>query len=185
MQRTSEAYWFTTLPSEKAVYMAYNRCAEDPARPMEAFLSDVFAALESADAKRLVVDLRHNGGGNSAVLSRFVPELASHPRLAVPGSLRVLIGPQTFSAAMHNAQELRDGARARLIGEPTGGKPNAYGEVRIFGLPRSGLAVFHSTQYSRAVEDDPPAVEPDVLVQFTSADAFAGADPALERALVE
>jgi C-terminal processing protease CtpA/Prc len=86
---------------------------------------------------------------------------------------------------MHNAQELRDGARARLIGEPTGGKPNSYGEVRIFGLPRSGLAVFHSTQYSRAVEGDPPAVEPDVLVPFTSADAFAGADPALERALAE
>jgi hypothetical protein len=184
-QRTNESYWFTPLASSKAVYVAYNRCAEDPARPMEAFLADVFAALESTDARRLVLDLRHNGGGNSNVLTRFVPEFAAHPRLAAPGSLRVLIGPKTFSAAMHNAQELRDGARARLIGEPTGGKPNSYGEVRIFGLPRSGLAVFHSTQYSRAVEGDPPAVEPDVLVPFTSADAFAGADPALERALAE
>jgi len=185
LRRTGEAYWFEVLAPERAIYVAYNRCAEDPKRPMTAFMADVFAALESADAKRLVLDLRHNGGGNSIVLTRFVPELAAHPRLAAPGSLRVLIGPETFSAAMSNAQELRDRAHARLIGEPTGGKPNLYGEVRVFVLPYSGLRVHYSTEYSHAVESDPPAVEPDVLVPFTSADSFAGADPALERALAD
>jgi C-terminal processing protease CtpA/Prc len=152
---------------------------------MAAFMAEVFAALESSAAERLIIDLRHNSGGNSAVLGRFVPDLAAHPRLAAPGSLRVLVGSQTYSSGMTNAWELRSGARARLYGEPTGGKPNSWGEMRTFVLPRSGLEVSYSTQFFRKLETDPPAVEPDVLVPLTSADWFAGVDPVLERALRE
>lgn len=182
-QRTNETYWFEVLESRKAVYLAYNRCAEDPKRPMAGFMAEVFAALEKAQAERLVIDLRHNGGGNSTVLARFVPDIAAHPRLAAPGSVRVLIGPSTYSSGLRNAQELREGARGRLYGEPTGGKPNSYGEVLRFTLPRSGLAVQYSTKSYRQVDGDPPSLDPDVLVPLSSADYFAGADPVLERAL--
>jgi len=185
LRRTNEGYWFEALGPERAVYVAYNRCAEDPARPMVGFVAEVLAALESSDAERLVIDLRHNSGGNSAVLARFVPDLAAHPRLAAPGSVRVLIGPQTFSSGMRNAQDLREGARARLIGEPTGGKPNAYGEVRVFALPRSGLSVYHSTKSFHDLAADSSAVEPDALVPLSSADYFAGVDAALKRAIAD
>ena len=192
--RRSEGYWFQLLPDApgapdteraKAVYVAYNRCAEDPARPMAGFMAEVFALLESSGAERLILDLRHNSGGNSFVLARFVPDLAAHPRLAAPGSLRVLIGPATYSAGMTNAHELRTGARARLYGEPTGGKPDSWGELRIFTLPRSGLEVTYSTQRSLVIGTDASAIEPDVLVPLTSADWFAGRDPVLARALAE
>ncbi|NOT32375.1 MAG: hypothetical protein HOP15_18170, partial [Planctomycetes bacterium] len=182
-QRTRETYWFTPVADGRALYCAYNRCAEDPARPMAGFMAELFAALERPGVERLVIDLRHNSGGNSAVLAAFVPELGAHPRLAAPGSLCVLIGPRTYSSGMRNAYELRSQARARLYGEPTGGKPNAYGEVRVFTLPRSGLDVYHSTSYFREMEPDAPSIEPDVLVPLTSADHFAGVDPVLERAL--
>jgi hypothetical protein len=183
LQRTNEAYWSEALAPAKAVYMAYNRCAEDPARPMEGFMAEVFAALESTGAERLVIDMRHNGGGNSYVLSRFVPDIAAHPRLAAPGSVRVLIGHETFSSGLRNALELRVGAHARLYGEPTGGKPNSYGEVRLLTLPRSGLRIQYSTEAYRQLDGDPPSLAPDVLVPLTSADYFAGVDAALDRAL--
>jgi C-terminal processing protease CtpA/Prc len=128
---------------------------------MAGFMADVFALLESSGAERLIIDLRRNSGGNSTVLARFVPDLAANVHLAAPGSLRVLIGPATYSAGMTNAYELRTGARARLYGEPTGGKPDSWGELRTFTLPRSGLVVTYS------------------------ADWFKGVDPVLVRALTE
>ena len=84
-----------------------------------------------------------------------------------------------------NAYELRTQAHARLLGEPTGGKPNAYGEVRYFQLPRSGLRGQYSSVAFHDMGPDGPAIEPDVLVAPTSADWFAGADPVLERALAK
>ena len=102
-----------------------------------------------------VIDLRNNTGGNSAVLSERIPRILGHPPIA--GRVLVLIGPATYSSEMMNAQQLRD-AGATLVGEPTGGKPNSWGELRSFRLPRSGLQVFYSTKYFRMLADDPPAV---------------------------
>ena len=185
LRRTNEAYWSEALASKQAVYVAYNRCTEDPARPMQGFVAEVLAALEKSGAERLVIDLRHNSGGNSYVLGRFVPDLAAHPRLSAAGSVRVLIGHETFSSGLSNALELRVGARARLYGEPTGGKPNSFGEVRLFSLPRSGLRIQYSTEADRQLDGDPPSLAPDVLVPLSSADYFAGVDPVLDRALAE
>lgn len=185
LQRLQETYWFAPTPDGRALYCAYNRCAEDPEKPMKDFIAELRAALELPGVERLVIDLRHNTGGNSNVLGVFVPELGAHPRLAAPGALCALIGPKTFSSGMRNAYELRTQAHARLLGEPTGGKPNAYGEVRYFQLPRSGLRGQYSSVAFHDMGPDGPAIEPDVLVAPTSADWFAGADPVLERALAK
>ncbi len=55
------------------------------------------------------------------------------------GKIFVVIGRRTFSSGLLNAHDLAARTRAILIGEPTGGKPNSYGEVESFTLPRSGL----------------------------------------------
>ena len=44
------------------------------------------------------------------------------------------------------ALSLWHGFRATLVGEPTGGKPNAYGDVRTFSLPNSRLVIRYSTK---------------------------------------
>jgi len=181
--RRNESYWFERLAGKPAVYLAYNRCAEDPRRPIEGFVTDVLAAVEDTSAERLVIDLRHNAGGNSAVLSHQLERLAKHPRLCEPGRVVALIGPTTYSSGMMNAHQLRAQVGATLVGEPTGGKPNSYGEMRSFRLPSSGLAVYYSTKYFRMLADDPPAVEPDVRVDLASYEAFAREDPVLARAL--
>ena len=175
--RTGEGYWFEPMPDRGAVYFAYNRCAETPGRPMADFVTEVLAAVAEAGAERLVIDLRNNSGGDSGVLSRHLG------RLKEVGRVIALIGPHTYSSGMMNAHQLREHLGATLVGEPTGGKPNSFGELRWFRLPRSGLQVFYSTKYFRMLAEDPPAVEPEVLVELTAADHFAGRDPVLERAL--
>jgi hypothetical protein len=82
---------------------------------------------------------------------------------------------------MH-AVVLKEQLGATLVGEPTGQKPNAYGEIRWLVLPNSRIAVRYSTKYWRTASDDPPSLEPDVFVSATSSDYFDMRDPALEAA---
>jgi len=67
-----------------------------------------------------------------------------------------------------------------LIGEPTGGKPASYGEVKFFLLPNSGLAMNYSTNFVPALYvPDTPSLLPDVAIPMRSADFFVRHDPVL------
>jgi hypothetical protein len=72
---------------------------------------------------------------------------------------------------------------ALFAGEPTGGKPNHYGEVQSFKLPSSGLTVTYSVKYFKVLEGDPDSLQPDILVPFNFADYRAKRDPVLEKVL--
>jgi len=182
LQRQKERYWSEVLGEEKALYFAYNSCADDPKKPMAAFLDQLIDTYEQAGAERLILDLRNNSGGNSTVLGNHIARLADHE--SIGGRISCLIGPRTYSSGMLNAYQLRQEADALLIGEPTGGKPNSYGEVRSFRLPHSGFKVFYSTKYFRLLKgEDPAAVLPDVEVALEAQEFFAGEDPVLEAAL--
>ena len=139
--------------------------------------------VERQKPQRLFVDLRNNGGGGSRVLEPIVDWLASHPVLNHPSRCFVAIGRRTFSSAMLNTVHFRERTAATILGEPTGGKPNAYGEVKMVRLPRSGIGVWFSTNYFSSVEGNPPSVDPDRLVETSAEDYFAGRDPVLAAAL--
>jgi len=82
-----------------------------------------------------------------------------------------------------NALDFRNKTKALLVGEPTGGRPNHFGEVKTFTLPYSGLTISYSTNYFRFAKDDTPSLLPDIPAEPSSADYFAGRDPALEAIL--
>jgi len=85
---------------------------------------------------------------------------------------------------LQNAITLHQDTNAILIGEPTGGKPNHYGEVRYFNLPNVGLLVQYSTRYwLNYPGSDPLTLEPDITAVATIDDLLAGRDPALETVL--
>jgi hypothetical protein len=86
----------------------------------------------------------------------------------------------TFPSAILNALVLRNETAATLIGEPTAGKPNHFGEVRTLELPNSAIKVSYSTKYFRDSDDDSPSLRPDILVEQTSADYLVGHDPVLD-----
>jgi C-terminal processing protease CtpA/Prc len=97
----------------------------------------------------------------------------------------VLLGRSTFSAAANFVTEVDLETRARLLGEPSGGSPNLWGDAQTVELPRAGLTVRVATlHWEFAAHDDKHlAVVPDVLVPLSAADFFAGRDPVLERAV--
>ena len=170
-------YWFRFLEGSGTLYIQYNNCVDDPSKPFAKFAQDVAQAIGDSHPKRIVVDLRHNGGGDSRVIEPLVAVLKNQRGARV----FTIIGRNTFSSGFMAAHDLKHEAHATLVGEPTGQKPNSYGEVQTFALPNSKLVVSYSTKYFKLAEKgDPPAYDPDQAVAMTSAALQAGRDPVME-----
>ncbi len=178
-------YRFVTMPEKKAVYVRYDVCRDDPERPFKEFVESIGTAIDEIGAERIVVDLRFNGGGNSAVMAPLTKLIASKKVFKQKGSVAVLIGRRTFSSAQLNAVELQRECGAVLVGQPTGQKPNAFGEVRTFKLPSSGIEIQYSTKEFRTAPagTDPESTMPDIEVEPSVRDLEGARDPVLERAL--
>jgi len=72
---------------------------------------------------------------------------------------------------------------APFVGEPTGGAPQGFGEIKSFRLPHCGMEVYYSTKYFRLTEDEGPSFQPDYLVERTFEDYRTGRDPVWEKVL--
>lgn len=176
-------YWYEYLAAQRTVYFQYNRCAELPGVPLAGFIQELLNFIDSNPVDRLVVDLRGNTGGNSALLQPFINGIRARPLLNQVGRLFVLIDRATFSSGMLNAFDLQTRTNATLAGEATGGKPNGYGEVRDFFLPNSNLRVVHSTRLFQIVPGNPSSLFPSLTVELAIEDYLAGRDAVLERVL--
>lgn len=165
-------------------YIQYNSCREDPELPMEAFAAQVERDLSAGEYRRVIVDLRNNGGGSDGVIWPLLRVLRQAMDRGMEGV--GLIGETTFSAAIINAVELQEMGMV-LAGEPASGSVDHFGSVRSGQLPNSGLRLGVSSKYidlgelldadaGRGVEP----LEPDVTVPQTMADTLAGRDTAVE-----
>ena len=99
------------------------------------------------------------------------------------GSTVLLIGEGTYSSAMMFADGVRTYDLMLTIGQPTGGVPNALGDVGPFQLPNSRIVVnFSQKMFIRASgdESDLGPVRPHIEVA-----PVADRDAALERAVEE
>jgi len=142
---------------------------------------EMFEILKRQHPDKLVIDLRYNNGGDYNVgLKYLIEPLRREPDINRKGHLFVLIGPDTFSAAMSNAAQFRSMTNATLVGQPIGERPNSYQEPREFTLPNSHLVVRYSTQFYKFVEGDANIVSPDKEIIPTWEDYKNGRDPVLE-----
>jgi len=144
--------------------------------PTEAFARRL--ARAAREVRRVIVDLRLNGGGDNTTYGPLIDVFASVDDLAV------LIGRGTFSAAGNFATELGLATNAIFVGEPTGGGVNQYGDSVDRRLPATGWNLHVATLYHEkgGPHDRRLAVEPDIHVESTSEDFFAGRDPVLDAA---
>ncbi len=182
-RKLDSLYWVDYLPTENTVYVQYNTCQDAPGYPVSQLKADTEELLSEHETARLVIDLRYNGGGGSSFLDPLIASLAGMPRFKRRGHLFAIIGRNTFSSAVMNANDLRDKARAILVGEPTGGKPNCYGQIKRFQLSNSGLTVDYSTKFFRITADDTPSLMPDIPAESSFHDFLARHDPAMEAIL--
>lgn len=161
------------------IYFSYINCKEDANNPFEQFNKELFNAIKINNPDKLVLDLRYNGGGNSKILEPFLTQL-KESYLNKRGKLYVLIGKMTFSSALLNAIDLKQNFNATLIGEPTAGSINHYGETRSFDLPNTKARVVYSTKYFEQWKGHDGALNPDIIVTYSLENFIKGKDEALE-----
>jgi hypothetical protein len=192
LQHPERAYWFTVLPEEGLLYFQFNRSENDEAGPsLEAFGDSLIASARRVPVRSAVVDLRLNSGGNLEVARDFVKSLARE-EWARPGRLFVVVGHCTFSAGLYHAAQMKQFSPAIFVGEPVGDRLDYWAEGGPIVLPNSGVAIWYSNGFHRYSQTDYPenrpyyeelsipGLAPDVATPLTSADYFAGRDPALE-----
>jgi len=179
LQRLAEPWWTEFLPDAQTVYFSFTGYPPDAQfRERAAALAQL---LDESHARRLVIDLRRNQGGDLTQFRRLLlPVIKAREAINRKGGLFVITGPGTFSAATINALDLRNEANAILVGSPTGMRPNHYGEHGEFRLPNSGFRISYSTQYYRFGSDTDSAVVPDQRVEPMWTEFRAGRDPVME-----
>jgi hypothetical protein len=171
-------YWYEYNAETKAIYFNYNTCRMQENLSFDKFNQTLFATIDSYKPERIIVDLRGNSGGNSAILQPFMDSI-KNSYLNKTGKLFVLIGKKTFSSAVMNAVTLKRNTNAILVGEPTSGNINHYGEVRSFRLPRTGILIGYSTKYWENWKGKTGPLLPDKKVTYSINDLKNNIDPAI------
>lgn len=176
LRHQDDDFWVTTLPDSSSVYVAFNRY-----RGLKENAARLFDLLDRHPDRRLVLDLRGNGGGDYHVGHQYlIAPILRRPALNRRDRLFVITGRATFSAAMNNAAQFRTETNATLVGEPPGEIPNGYQERRSFRLPHSHLVVNYSARHYEFLPGDPPALLPDRGIDPDWSAYAAGRDPVLE-----
>jgi hypothetical protein len=176
----TKSLWWSYQADSRTLFVQYN--AVEPG--IDGIADEILARAKEDDVARVVVDLRHNGGGDNTTMSHF-EDVLRDPAIDRPGRLFVIIGRITFSAAANFATDLERETGAIFAGEAMGGSPNLYGDSRQIHLPYSKQDLYVATRYwERSAPDDPRiTIEPTIPVSLSSADYDAGRDPVLEAIL--
>jgi len=183
LSRLDDLLWWQPLPDDPStLFVQYSRVEAIPSTQVAALT----AALADPAVDRVVLDIRHNYGGEVSalgpVLSLFQGWAAAHP-----GRLVLVTGRNTFSAASLLAARLAAPGNIVVAGEPMGGCPTAYGDSSDLRLPYSGIvvSVAGSLEVGVAADDRRTTIEPDLAAPLTAADWAAGLDPVLAALAAE
>ena len=175
-QRSGEKYWFAVMPDSRTLFIKYNECRDSTA--FRTMVDTIRRVLDSGAVARVVVDLRSNGGGDDRVIAPLIAAIRAHPAINQPRTLFGIIGRSTASSGLSAAHDLREKARATLIGEAAG--PNGFGNRHSFRLPYSKMAVYYATKDYHDGSEPSPTLRPDVSVPPTPQSMAAGRDPAID-----
>lgn len=176
MQNRDKFYWSSF--GDGVLYINYNKCREMEGLRVSDFSESLKAEISSnKEIKRIIIDFRNNSGGNSELFKPFLVWLSRNQNVNQRGKLFVIVGRDTFSSASLNVYYLKFNTNAIFIGEPTGAKPNHFGEVQYLELESSGLMIRYSTKYYELIEDDnQQSFIPDVECEVSFKDYIRGID---------
>lgn len=184
LQRVAESHWFEPLPGGNALYAQVNQITPDQDETLEQFSLRLRSALRDRAVRNLILDLRHNNGGNTFSYVELLRTLIAFS--AVEGNrLYVLIGRNVYSAAANLATELERLGAPVFVGEPTGNTGNQEGDEARILLPFSRIRVNVGGVWWQLSNpwDLRRSIPPHVPVALSAADYFAGRDPVLATTL--
>lgn len=180
-----DAYTWQTMDDGRVLYIQFNQCVEPPNGPTGVeFAREIEAYLRDHLVRSCIIDLRNNDGGGR-MYSELLRVIRDDSSIMRHGSLFVLIGRRTFSAAVMCATELQLQTEALFLGEPTGQGPTFYSRPQIIELPHSKLLFAVSSQrtYSGLPFDHRKTIVPDISISYRIQDFRHRHDPVLAAAM--
>ena len=182
----ADAWWFEYLQEYRVFYLRMRRVEVISGHlAYFEFFRKLFLAMDDLKPRALVIDLRHDHGGNNSILDPLIRGIAERPWIDREDALFAIVDRGTFSAAMNAAVFLEAQTRATFVGEPTGGRVNHYGDAPELHTPNLQLMLQVSTLpwMSRYPSDGRMWIAPDLAVRSTFADWSDGRDRALEAVI--
>lgn len=187
-QKAEERQWIKYLPDSNSLYLHYGIVAEREKGDIRQLSQDLVKAIDSHQAEKLIIDIRHNPGGDSHFNATLIDAISKHQKINQHGKLFVLTGRNTFSAAINFAGNMEMRTKAIFIGEKVGDSssfPGESGPQASFRLPNSSIVVNLSfSEWNATFDyDQRDAVGLDIPVTVGFNDFITGQDPILSAAL--
>ncbi len=185
LKNLDKVYFFEYLANKKTVYVRHSRVANNPKENTKDFYKRVFDFVENNNVEKLIIDVRLNGGGNSYLNKDVITGIIETKKINKIGSLYVIIGKRTYSAAQNLVNELHNYTNAIFVGEPTAENVNFWGDARPVTLPNSNLTI----QLSYAWWQGKPTWEyaewlaPQIPIEMSFSEYASNQDPVLNAAL--
>lgn len=185
LKNLDKIYFFEYLAEDKALYVRHSQIQDDPEEDILSFYKRVFDFIENNDVKKLILDVRLNGGGNNYKNKPIITGIIETKKINKVGSLFVIIGRRTYSACQNLVNELDNYTNAIFVGEPTSENLNFWGDARPVPLPNSKIPLY----LSYAWWQDKPAWEnadwlaPSIPVDMSFSEYASNQDPVLDAAL--
>lgn len=181
LRNVATTFWLEPI-GDTVLYVQFNQVQNTPQESLAEAAARLDAAVARQHPRLLIVDARHNNGGNLDLLD---PLIAALRRFTDGGGrLVVLSGRHTFSAAQIFLGRAEHEAHAEIAGEPSASKPNFVGEENAVQLPWSGALASVSNRYHESIPGDTrPWIEPRPKIILSSTDYFQNRDPVLEAVL--
>ncbi|MCB1685276.1 MAG: tetratricopeptide repeat protein [Pseudomonadales bacterium] len=181
--RSDEPYWHESLPTVSAVYLQFNQVLDaDHGPSIGEFARLVRNTIEKTSARNLIIDVRHNSGGDNFLHWPLTRLAAWHGLASDAHRTFVITGRATFSACQDFLNFLDRGTDAIFVGELSSSRPNFVGEDTSVELPWSGLRLSISSRWwqDSYPTDLRPYIPLSMPVALSSAEWLAGRDPVLD-----
>lgn len=176
-----QMHWELALPEHDALYVQVNNLVDDEDEKLPDFGQRLWTVLEKTKPKNVILDLRHNNGGNTLIYPELLRTLIAFSR--EPGNqIYALIGRRSYSATGNFVTDLERLADPIFVGEATSECCNLYGDATVVRLPYSKVeGELTNVKWNLSSPSDRRReMSPEVPVQLTAQDYFAGRDPVME-----
>jgi hypothetical protein len=156
----STGFWYAPISGTDALYIHFENYPtfEEMMQIAEEMVGFIF----QNNIRKLVIDLRNNGGGDLYVGLVLANALNLADPVDWKSGVYVLADKVTFSAATSNTALFRELLNAQIVGEPTGSNPTGFQDMDTFELPNSKLVVCYSKRLFRIQEEFSEGVQPDI-----------------------
>lgn len=181
LSNQGEKHWERLLPKHNAIYVQLYNVHNEQGEALPEYGKRLRGLLAEEDPANLILDMRHNTGGVTDLYPELLRTLIGFSQQ--PGKrVYVIIGRATYSAAANLITDIERLADPVFVGEPSGQCCNFAGDPSPLLLPYSRVTGAVSAvrwNLSGNVFDGRSEISPDVPVQLTAREYFAGEDPAM------